>query len=385
MKLNLGSGEVPLEGYINLDGARGEMIFPLPYVDASADEILASHVLEHFSHRQTGAVLAEWVRVLKPGGLLRIAVPDLDLIARAYLAGHAWPIQGYLMGGQVDERDYHKAAFDREALTEALRAAGLVGIHGWQSAANDCASLQVSLNLCGWKRPAHWPRIGAVMSVPRLGFMDNFFSAFEALMPLGISLRPWRKFSGAFWGQCITRAIEETMTADPPEYILAIDYDTVYSRSDVEDLITYATHFCSEAVAPVQAARAKDSALFFMRGEDGQPRGQIARQELDKPLVQVESAHFGCTLLRADCLARLERPWFWSTPDQDGRWEEGRVDDDVYFWRRWNAAGLRVHLAPRVVVGHAELMIRWPDEDLKPLHQHPSDYHNGGKPAEIWR
>jgi SAM-dependent methyltransferase len=382
VKINLGSGDPLLHGWVNLDGARGDEIFPLPYPDASADEIRASHVLEHFSHRMIGAVLADWTRVLRPGGMLRVAVPDLELIAQAYLSGHPWPIQGYLMGGQVDDRDYHKAAFDREALTEALRAAGLVGIHGWKSEIDDCARLQASLNLCGWKRPERWPKVAAVMSVPRLGFMDNFFCAFQALVPLRI---PLRKTTGAFWGQCLTRAIEMAMADESPEWILAVDYDSLYSRADVEDLLAYATFLEADAVAPIQASRTAESPLFFMRGADGKPRGQISREELDRPLVHVESAHFGCTLIRTDALAKIARPWFHGRPDPDGRWEEGRMDDDIHFWRQWQAAGLKVHIAPRVAIGHAELMVRWPGEDLRPIHQHPSDYHAGGKPAGIWR
>lgn len=49
------------------------------------DVVYHSHVLEHFSPNQGKAFLAECFRVLKPGGTLRIAVPDLEQIARLYL------------------------------------------------------------------------------------------------------------------------------------------------------------------------------------------------------------------------------------------------------------------------------------------------------------
>ena len=53
-------------------------------VDGYADLVRASHVLEHYSWRDTVAVMSEWARVLKPGGVLQIAVPNFDYIIAAY-------------------------------------------------------------------------------------------------------------------------------------------------------------------------------------------------------------------------------------------------------------------------------------------------------------
>jgi SAM-dependent methyltransferase len=57
----------------------------LPFADGSADAVYHSHVLEHLERGQAAAFLAECRRVLKPGGVLRIAVPDLEGICRRYL------------------------------------------------------------------------------------------------------------------------------------------------------------------------------------------------------------------------------------------------------------------------------------------------------------
>ncbi len=188
MKLNLGSGDCPLEGWENLDAKHGHRLYPISYNglgtplgDDSADEIRASHVLEHFPHHQTLDVLKEWVRVLKPGGWLKIAVPDFDWIVRQYVDGGAVirpdefplqnslvtlleelpggramiaPLEGYLMGGHVDEHDGHKALFTHKKLYGLLNAAGLVNIQPWTSEIADCASLPVSLNLMGQKPEA---------------------------------------------------------------------------------------------------------------------------------------------------------------------------------------------------------------------------------------
>jgi SAM-dependent methyltransferase len=139
--------------------------------------IRASHVLEHFPHGQIADVLKEWVRVLKPGGELRIAVPNFEWIAENYVAGQPINTQGYVMGGQIDEADFHKAIFDKRSLTRQLAGAGLMLIREWKSELQDCAALPVSLNLCGTKPHQSEISVSAVMSMPRLAFTDNMFSA----------------------------------------------------------------------------------------------------------------------------------------------------------------------------------------------------------------
>ena len=83
-------------------------------------------------------------------------------------------------------------------------------------------------------------------------------------------------------------------------------------------------------------------------------------------------------------LAALPQPWFVGKPAPDGSWGDGRVDDDIHFWHHWRAHGHKVHVALRVPIGHAELMVRWPNERLEAIHQHPSDFWHGGPPADVW-
>lgn len=374
---------MPLSGYVNVDRCEGREVYPLDYADGSVDEIRASHVLEHFSHREIANVLRDWVRALKPGGRLAIAVPDFSVIAQQYLAGAPLPIEGYVMGGHVDANDRHGAIFDEEQLRDVMTSAGLLGIQRWNSRIQDCAALPVSLNLFGHKAPTAWPKVAACMSTPRLGFMDNFFCSFQALMPLRI---PLRKFTGAFWGPCLTRAIEEAIASEAPEYILTMDYDTVFTRWDVEALMFAATqHPEADAIAPLQAARTKSTALFTLANDDGTPRSIVARDEMAGELVRARTAHFGLTLLKVSALLDLPRPWFYGKPDADGRWGEYRVDDDIAFWNAWNAAGKSLYLAARVAVGHAELMVRWPSRDLVATYQHPNEFTDRGKPDDVWR
>jgi hypothetical protein len=128
----------------------------------------------------------------------------------------------------------------------------------------DCAALPVSLNLCGTKPPGAIS-VSAVMSMPRLAFTDNMFSAIEALPPLGVKLR---KHTGAYWSQCIERVIEEAIEEDKPDAILTLDYDTVFYKRDASMLMQLmCCHPEADAIAAMQSGRGKDLPLFTIRTE----------------------------------------------------------------------------------------------------------------------
>lgn len=58
---------------------------PIPFADETFELVYHSHVLEHFPRNQAQRFLRECHRVLKPRGVIRVAVPDLERIARFYL------------------------------------------------------------------------------------------------------------------------------------------------------------------------------------------------------------------------------------------------------------------------------------------------------------
>lgn len=66
----------------------------LPFDDDTFDVVYHSHVLEHLAPEDGERLIAECYRVLKPGGVLRIVVPDLEQIARLYLEMHDLAWQG---------------------------------------------------------------------------------------------------------------------------------------------------------------------------------------------------------------------------------------------------------------------------------------------------
>ena len=84
-RLNLGCGPLAPPGCINGDivdgqgaGVRADLRRGLPFAGASVDCIAALHVLQDLEWLCSAPALDELVRVLKPGGVPRLAVPDLD-------------------------------------------------------------------------------------------------------------------------------------------------------------------------------------------------------------------------------------------------------------------------------------------------------------------
>lgn len=91
-KLNFGCGKRFASGWTNIDFhsdtpqiQRVNFLAGFPFPDDSFDVVYSSHVLEHFSVPQMEFLLNEAHRILKPNGILRIVVPNLENICREYL------------------------------------------------------------------------------------------------------------------------------------------------------------------------------------------------------------------------------------------------------------------------------------------------------------
>ena len=385
MKLNIGAGNTTIEGYTPIDIANGQDARRLGYADNSCDEVYASHILEHFGNAEVAGVLAEWVRVLKPGGELRIAVPDVLRITAAYQAGEELNIQGYLMGGQTDGNDFHKTIFDEESLRDSMIAAGLVNIRPWKAENNDCASLPISLNLCGNKLifPRLPLKVGVAMSLPRVGWTDTFFSCLNEMSGFGFL---FSRNTGAYWGQCLTRCMEKYEIQAPDlDAILTVDFDSIFTRQDVWTLLDLMVRHPEAAViAPIQSGRQREFPLFTTQDLTATGPKRV-EMDLSVDLVPIFGAHFGLTLIRTSALKTMPKPWFCEHPDENGRWEEGHIDADIHFWRQLQIANLQPYLAPRVVIGHIETVVSFPDRKLQKMFVDSTQYFEEGKPEEVWQ
>ena len=107
--LNLGCGNHYHPDWLNIDlvsTGPGVMAHDLskgiPLPAASCDVVYHSHVLEHIPPAQAPGFMRECARVLKPGGILRVAVPDLETICRLYLE----KLEGALGGNAASAHDY---------------------------------------------------------------------------------------------------------------------------------------------------------------------------------------------------------------------------------------------------------------------------------------
>jgi len=111
-----------------LDARKG-----LPFADQSVSYIYSSHTFEHFQWSESLTVAKECFRVLKPGGTLRIVVPDLGLMVRHYLqsgaplASHEFLQRLSLSHGIQDllhPGANHSQMFDQKSLQHLFREAG---------------------------------------------------------------------------------------------------------------------------------------------------------------------------------------------------------------------------------------------------------------------
>ena len=373
IRLNIGAGATVIPGFTAIDRRFGTEAYPLSYPDNSVEEIRCVHMLEHLSFREVPVALEEWKRVLRPGGRLRIAVPDFAKISTVTATDPSWRF--YLMGGQTDDDDYHKSAFDEPLLRQYLDNAGIVGVRRWESPNTDCAADPISLNLEGFKAGPREPesltiKIKAVMSIPRIGWNDASQAIECMLRPFGINCV---RFNGVFWGQCMQRAFQECLD-DGVDWILTLDYETMPTAEHLNTLLhDMGTHPEIDALAALQMRRGQDFPLLTRGGE-------TVTEVKDEPL-KVHTAHFGLTLIRTDALKTLPKPWFFAKPDAAGDWGDDRLDDDIWFWHQWRLAGKTIYVSPNARIGHLELMVSEFDEDMQPHHIPIGDWWkaNGGK------
>jgi SAM-dependent methyltransferase len=131
-------------GLFHIDWSRSIVLHdlrkPLPWADASASAIYSSHTLEHLSRDDGARLLCECSRVLAPGGVIRIVVPDLRVILSDYEKGSFPAVDLLERLGVSSEmpgdgrlrrllaphvRFPHRCMYDAHSLIEALRGAGL--------------------------------------------------------------------------------------------------------------------------------------------------------------------------------------------------------------------------------------------------------------------
>ena len=82
-RIQFGSGGIEIEGWRNCDLPDHDIRLPLKFPAASLEAIFAEHVIEHITPREAWSFLSECHRVLRPGGVVRLAFPDVRRILNA--------------------------------------------------------------------------------------------------------------------------------------------------------------------------------------------------------------------------------------------------------------------------------------------------------------
>lgn len=107
--LNLGCGLRFLRDWVNVDFVSTgpdviahNLLKGIPFPDNSFDVVYHSHILEHFSKEHASIFIKECFRVLRPGGILRVAVPDLERIVKEYI----YFLGKALQGDKVAQNNY---------------------------------------------------------------------------------------------------------------------------------------------------------------------------------------------------------------------------------------------------------------------------------------
>lgn len=168
MRINLGCGADIRQGYVNVDFRQLSgvdevtdlSVFPWPFTDGSAEEILMLDFLEHFPYSQTRMILLECHRVLHRDGELVIQVPNARILGRVIAGLGTFPCNRCgkeligsnnesgewieccpkcgqneddalraaihrMFGGQDFAGNFHQTCFTEDSLSQEARACGL--------------------------------------------------------------------------------------------------------------------------------------------------------------------------------------------------------------------------------------------------------------------
>lgn len=180
-KLHLGAGNIHLEGWFNVDinpKLDNSIYFlnmlqmPYPFTKDSFDYIFSEHNFEHFTLKEMYYILKECLRILKPNGVLRIAIPDLKKLINFYLKNKkkheeycAFSIENYIPFAKEHNLNNkaivlnnffrgwgHKFIYDYETMKNVLEQCGYKSVH------QCCISKSRHRHLKNLE--SHWEEIG---------------------------------------------------------------------------------------------------------------------------------------------------------------------------------------------------------------------------------
>lgn len=186
---------------------------------------------------------------------------------------------------------------------------------------------------------------GILLNMPRLTFTTNMNCLMNAIGRFGF---PTLTCEGVYWDQCMQNGLKPFIQQH--ELILFVDYDTVFNHINVIDLLKSMYEVPdADAMIPIQIARHHNLPLCFDSTID-----------YTKKYQRIHRGHFGLTVVRSSAISKMPKPWFKSIPNDQGEWEEGKTDADLFFWDKMKETGNKVYTANHICLGHMDLMIKYP-------------------------
>jgi predicted SAM-dependent methyltransferase len=165
--LNFGSGPRGKSGsnWLNIDGYPDTNVHfcldfsrPLPIPDNALDGIFCEHVMEHFTYEAGLQICAELYRTMRPGGVIRIIVPDAERIVRTYcddperlIAYRGGPTAMHAVNELFRQRYEHQFLFDWETMRRMLAEAGFQDIRRCDLHYGRCPALLIDDDKYAWE------------------------------------------------------------------------------------------------------------------------------------------------------------------------------------------------------------------------------------------
>ncbi|HMK88495.1 MAG TPA: FkbM family methyltransferase [Methylocystis sp.] len=314
MKLYVGSRNYKPAGYTTVD------IDPLVGADMLADvtklrnsiaaesceEIVAGHVLEHLDWPESFLAIAEFQRALAPGGSLKIAVPDMGLLARMLLNSSASPFHVlgliYGCGGRQNPLERHRYGFTAGMLVDILEAMGFSEFDWWNSDLTDASN--------GWI-----PQAGGEHSALSLNIACRKTGS-PAVDPQALyetlAQRPLDDFLALAADQYVREATKPAPEATAPRLYQRIHMQLIEARQRIfflEDLLTKERSANEAAQAPSPQAVAATDAVDESRTANtcDLPSASSAWSgHGDQAFGHVTYAQFGEDLIFANIFSHLK-------------------------------------------------------------------------------
>ena len=157
MKFNIGCGWRNFgDDWIHIDGGDYDHldsndIFITEYESNTADLIYASHFIEYLDREEVIPLLERWKEVLKPNGVMRLAVPDFEVYANLYSSGE-YPLDNFLgvLYGKMpmsDKTIYHKTVYDFDSIKKLLESVGMKEVKKYDWENNMCYGTKTHLGV----------------------------------------------------------------------------------------------------------------------------------------------------------------------------------------------------------------------------------------------